>query len=518
MRMSTFLLTGALAAWLPLASEADPPAEVLHTRDRVFRIPFEIEPAGAQGPQAREVELHFSGNQGRQWKLANIVTPDQTAFTFQAPADGEYWFVIRTIDTEGKRLPAAQGPTLPEMKVLVDTTPPTVDLGLQAGRPGEVILAWRALEDHPAGDRLRIEVQDFSGPQPQWKLIPVPVGLEGQLALPAPRGPWAVRASVEDLAGNAAMKTLQMDASGRFQFVANEPPTARPEQAAGNVVQQAGYQRTESATNEFPRQTPSYTNAETSASAFDGSTNRGTDFANNSTGPGTASTRPAPAPQAPTAPPIAVNTLRFLLEYEVDATNAAGVKTVSVWGTLDRGQTWQLFGVDQDQRSPIEVQVPQAGLFGFRMIVEGLNGPPAGRPQRGEQPEIWVLVDTSAPIAQFSSIQPTDPNQVQEVEIRWEASDQQLAERPVSIYAAPTEQGPWSPVAENLPNTGSHRWRLFSQLPPQLHLRLVVTDAAGNRTTSESGDMMLADFMRNASRVQTARPTAPDPARERMFR
>ena len=40
--------------------------------------------------------------------------------------------------------------------------------------------------------------------------------------------------------------------------------------------------------------------------------------------------------------------------------------------------------------------------------------------------------------------------------------------------------GPWTPFASGLPNTGQYLWRVDSRVPAQFYLQLEVRDEAGN--------------------------------------
>ena len=109
--------------------------------------------------------------------------------------------------------------------------------------------------------------------------------------------------------------------------------------------------------------------------------------------PGAASF-PAAAPATPW-----VNSLTFDLDYDIQTVGPWGVAKVELWGTKDGGRQWQSLGVDQDNRSPMRVSVPAAGVFGFRIVIDGGNGVAAPTPQPGEAPELVVGVDLSPPRA-----------------------------------------------------------------------------------------------------------------------
>ena len=72
--------------------------------------------------------------------------------------------------------------------------------------------------------------------------------------------------------------------------------------------------------------------------------------------------------------PRMVDSRTFELEYEIESVGASGVAKVELWGTLDGGRTWSVYGVDADQRSPLPVRVEHEGIYGFRIVIVGKNG------------------------------------------------------------------------------------------------------------------------------------------------
>ena len=175
-----------------------------------------------------------------------------------------------------------------------------------------------------------------------------------------------------------------------------------------------------------------------------------------------------------------VNTRGFDLSYDVESVGPSGIAKVELWGTSDGGQSWGLFAVDEDQRSPVRVDAPREGVFGFCIVVENGSGLGGRPPQSGDQPDVTVRVDLTSPIARIVAAQPGSGNQVDQLLIQWTASDVELAERPVSLYYRPDGQGAWRTVAAALEKTGDYAWRMDRDVPDRFWLRLDVRDAAGN--------------------------------------
>ena len=63
----------------------------------------------------------------------------------------------------------------------------------------------------------------------------------------------------------------------------------------------------------------------------------------------------------------------------------SGVAEVQLWATADGGQTWRMWGTDDDLQSPFDVVVEEEGIFGFHVVVVGRNGLAGAN----RAPEIW---------------------------------------------------------------------------------------------------------------------------------
>ena len=204
--------------------------------------------------------------------------------------------------------------------------------------------------------------------------------------------------------------------------------------------------------------------------------------------------------------PRMVNSRRFELGYDVDSIGSDGISKVELWGTRDGGRNWQCFGTDRDTRSPFPVTVDAEGVYGFRMIVETTSGLRGATPHSGDLPEIWVGVDTSKPTAQLVSAQPQPASKTTEVVMRWEAEDQLLAARPITLLFSQSPTGPWTVLASGLENTGEYHWRIDARIPDSIYIRLEVRDEAGNVRAVETSQPVSIDRIRPQGRILDVRP------------
>lgn len=174
------------------------------------------------------------------------------------------------------------------------------------------------------------------------------------------------------------------------------------------------------------------------------------------------------------------DSFRFSLDYELEAVGSLGVEAIELYGTVNSGKTWNLWGRDPDRVSPFDIETKEEGVFGFRIVVLGQNGLASPRPLSGESPDIVVVVDTTAPKVRITGAEYGEGNRLGALVIRYECSDQHLLERPVALSFSDSVQGPWTTIAAGLQNDGDYVWPADPQLPRKLYLRIDVTDEAGN--------------------------------------
>jgi hypothetical protein len=64
--------------------------------------------------------------------------------------------------------------------------------------------------------------------------------------------------------------------------------------------------------------------------------------------------------------------------------------------------------------------------------------------------------------------------------IEYLAIDPDFGDRPISLYYAPTSDGPWQEITSGLTNSGKYAWAANPNLPPEIFLKVKAIDAAGN--------------------------------------
>jgi hypothetical protein len=192
-------------------------------------------------------------------------------------------------------------------------------------------------------------------------------------------------------------------------------------------------------------------------------------------------------------PCLVLNTLHAAIEYRIDQVGPSGVGKVEVYVTTDQGQTWRRLCEDTDRRSPAELDLPGEGQFGIRLAITNGNGFGGKPPVRGDAPTFAIEVDTTSPIVQLRDMEPvvgSDGN----LEIRWLASDRNLAPEPITLSYATSRGGPWQIIARNLKNDGSYRWAFPRNGGGQFFFKVEAVDTVGNFARIESTQPLLLDL------------------------
>ena len=185
-----------------------------------------------------------------------------------------------------------------------------------------------------------------------------------------------------------------------------------------------------------------------------------------------------------------IGTRRFRLNYGIDAIDPSGVARVDLWMTRDGGQTWNSWGNDPDNTSPFPVEVQEEGRYGFRIVVHSKDGLTGRGPSSGDEPDIWVQVDTESPLAQITSVPYGRGDEAGRLVINYSVADPHLVLRPVTLAYSRNPEGPWTAIDQGLRNEGRYVWKPSSNVPDRIFLRL---DAAGlrgqcRRPHSQPGD------------------------------
>jgi len=499
MRRNFGIVIALLAAAVVYGAQPVPASEIVYTNKPRFRIPFRFDPVEMQRLHPREIQLHLSQDHGLRWQHVQSADPSSGRFDFEAPADGEYWFAVKTLDVQNRLFPRDNAE--PGLKVVVDTQRPDLQITLREIEPGKVQLAWTCDDQNLDPTTLRLEYMQ-SGTA-NWQQVSVVPQASGQTTWSVLRGGFvAVRGSIGDLASNVAHAEMQITVSSE----GSEPPDSAEQEYREPV---AGAKAPDDPFVPLPGFAPSMGRqpAGLGSSAapqarnvpagpppggvsklpgFDKGSGR---FISDSSAPGAEAGRPPQTPAA--APPsdrndsaarYVVNSRSFQIGYRIDGAGPAGVQSVELFVTQTEGRQWMRYGEDRDRQSPFEVTVPADGVYGFEFRVRGADGSAADPPRPGDRPSIVVTVDSTPPVAQLLPTQGAPGVSPSDVLIRWEVKDEHLGQAPIGLFCSPSPEGPWQQIGDWQPNTGQYVWTPAPGTPSTLYLRLTARDEAGNLT------------------------------------
>jgi hypothetical protein len=527
-----------MTAWGRASLAADPAAlpELARTTQRTFSIPFRL-PQGRDpdaDATAERVMLQVSKDLGGSWLPAGEAAPSATSFSYTADVDGEYWFRLRTVDRKGRM----RGGAGPDVRVLVDAAGPRLAARVWKGVDGEICCRYSAADDSIDLKSLKVEYRAGGG---EWKAV----ATEGILARQAPAHVvgedvwWAgekvdalvVRIAVADAAGNRATKQFTMEAAdpGVDQTALaaevgvpalpadsgpSPPPVTSAPLPATAAVGPDGWAAEPSAWRDGALALPAGGDgrravARPTAAAADASP-----LADAS--PGDASrlfSRAMPTPGADgrlayKGRPLQLSrSRRFAWDYEPPAEAAAtGPLRVELWSTRDGGLTWQRTAVDADRVSPIDVEVPAPGLYGFRLEFVATDAVTTG-PRSGDDPDTWVGVDEEPPHVELLGV--TRDDEADALVIRWSSRDPLLPPKSARILYSPHAEGPWATVVAAADNQGEHRWQPDRSVPAKVFVRIEVSDAAGNVANATSPEPLSLSQSRFVGRLGGLKPLPP---------
>ena len=555
-------LAGAVAACACGLATAEPTATpglpaLVRTKERTFAIPFRIPKSDDPDADAvaQKVVLNVSTDLGISWQTAGEAAPTATSFTYRAETDGEYWFRLRAVDKKGR----SRGGEGPDIRVLVDAAGPRLAGRVWKGTDGEIVCRYAAADDSLKLESLKVE---YRGPADSgWKSVAAQAILarESPAHLVGEEIWWAgdkvaamtVRIAIADSSGNQTVKQFSLEPTdpGIDQTVlAKEigvPPLPEQQPTADQGPSSAGV-TIASLTPAVPAAGAGTWSAESAAPWSDGQPKAASVAspsaaasgrsvlvrpANTSAAGMLPQAEPRPTPQrqplgdtgiAQSAtgnaleyrgrPLQLTNSRRFVWDYEIPSVRAAaGRLRAELWTTQDGGVTWQRTAVDNDGRSPIDVNLPATGLYGVRLELVADAGDESGGPRSGATPDTWVGVDEEAPQIDLVAIVRDETTTSGGLVIRYVVHDPLITPRSVRLLYSPNADGPWATIADGLENQGEHRWAPDRSVPAQVFVRAEAADAAGNVGSATSPDEISTTAPRFGGKLGGLRPlpTAP---------
>lgn len=178
-------------------------SHLVNVRD--FQIAYEVDNVGPTGIDS--IDLYITENNGDTWFHYGQDSDKTSPFAVTVPRDGEYGFSFRIRNGAGVVAPPPQPGEKPEIQVIVDATPPQVQLFPPQPGPrtnlSELLIRWTATDRQLDAAPVAISVaRHESGP---WQLIRDWGPNTGQFLWEVPDElpeEFLVRLEVRDAAGN----------------------------------------------------------------------------------------------------------------------------------------------------------------------------------------------------------------------------------------------------------------------------------------------------------------------------
>ncbi len=523
-----------------------------------------------QHPQGNplRVELHVSRDDGQSWQVMDVIhyrdgRPSADRFTIQAADDGQYWFAVRTLFATHADPRDALAPAV---SVIVDTQQPEMAMRVLAGGAGELVIQWESSDAHLDPTTLKIEYQ--TSEREPWRPVALKQPLSPKLneirgeTICWPKSAAegvTVRAEIMDRAGNRRQAQ---------QWHPLSKIAAKPSQHADSQTGSEGSPKPNDAALAEPgginwpadRASSPPTYAETHRSRVDelaeptDAPARGLAGSTRTRHPGEPDQQGAAKPEMtsggwtsrdPSAvvskpnrssvhPPVAyrpgvkassisqpllkhlpsgdlpsmTNSRQFEFDYDVDSVGRDGVSRIELFRTVDGGRTWTLDKKldNPDTRQPMQVSVEREGVYGYRVVVVANSGLASRRPRSGDQADLWIGVDTTAPLVRLTGAVYGKNENAGRLAIRWQADDALFGDRPVTIRFSESAEGPWVTIASGLPNTGEYFWAADPRTPEKIFLRVEVRDAAGNKSADQLERAIKVEGLIPRGRIRGFRP------------
>lgn len=488
-------------------------ASPIVTNKSRFHIPYRFDPAVLQRLQARELQLFVSPDGGRRWQFVQSIAPQEGRFEFQAPGDGEYWFSVKTLDARGRLHPEGTAHQ-PGLVVQVDSLEPRLDLVLSATGDNRVELSWTATDDHLDASTLKLEY--LLPNMTDWQTVAITARETGQVSWTlSSTGIVAVRGQISDSAGNVGRAQHQVTVGGA--------PAPRPRPAAPSVrepiaeslepqeLAQDTMPRLETVPQRVPMTAEPKPDHEPAISpgpsigqfVSDGADTRPSIMNRWDPAPDELSTtRPTTSSGYQPDPGMRyVGRRQFDVAYQIEDVGPSGIGSVEFFVTENGGREWWKYGEDPDRASPMTVQVPQDGVYGFAIRVRSGAGISVDAPKSGDRPDLQITVDQTAPKLELLPIQQGSGTGANQIAIRWRLEDDHLGATPVTLHHANNPEGPWTRFAEANSQADFFRWTIPSHLPSRIYIRVEATDLAGNVTLAELPEPVVVDLSKPHARI-----------------
>jgi hypothetical protein len=98
---------GSAPVWAQ-AQRLKPPLKPIYWKQRLFFIPYQMNPQSKLLNPIAKVQLLYSRTGANDWAPLQEAKPNVQGFSYHAAEDGEYWFALRHLDRQGNPWPSGE--------------------------------------------------------------------------------------------------------------------------------------------------------------------------------------------------------------------------------------------------------------------------------------------------------------------------------------------------------------------------------------------------------------------------
>ena len=450
-RLLIGLLGGLLCLSRPCYVSAQPVGDgpqTFHEQRRKFFIPFDL--PGVEPSELRKLQLYVSENGRTNWVPDATADPAKRGFNFETRSDGVYLFAVQVEYRDGERVPDQARDLVAMLRVVVDTAPPMIQLRSRRGEPGTGGVEWVVSDENIDPTTVRMEGR-WPG-QTEWRAVEGNFRDRGDHFFRFREGEkYQVRIVAKDKAGNDGVSEVVVTPPSGVD--SQRPFTPEPER-------------------ELPGAGGAGMPARTDTRIID------------------------------------VKDRQITLRPKISV-GRSGVKQLRLFVTRDQGQKWEEHdkipvatitrqgepvrstdGRTLTETHKLDYTAPEDGLYGFCIVAVSSVGLSEPTPQRGDRPDIMVMVDTRMPRVRILKTDVTPAGESgNRVAIAWDIEDENLARNGIDLYYSEKPNAPdteWKEIARGLDNIGRYDWIVGPDQPFRFYLRLRAIDRAGNMGAADS--------------------------------
>jgi hypothetical protein len=393
---------------------------------------------------------------GGPWEPVAEASTAQRGFEYKAPRDGKYVLGVMGVYNDHTQ-PASPDFLKPEMRVIIDSRPPTIVLRPTVPQGGVAGVTWDIADEN-------LDLRSFSL-EYRWPGQPEFLPLEAE---PRAQGgqSWRltagqkldIRLRVKDLAGNPAEQTtvVSLDGTGRPSDYGNSPHGNGGAVAAASATPQIYY----------------------------------------------------------------LNTKKISIDLKIARKGISGVSKIDLYYCITDSKSGyqkapnplsEPTDPDSDKRT-LTFDAEKEGLYGFFLLPHSGVGLADREPGKGDPPRFFVEVDTTKPVVTLEPVKLVHQGEGSYLDIKWKATDKNLNPRPIDIeYSETGKEGTWMEVAHALDNTGRYTWPVPTVKPFKFFVRVRAVDRAGNSGEDVTKEQVTVDLVTPQVEIERVEPHPSKP-------